>query len=133
MTGLEEWLDQHLPPPDSLDALAIFTDTRPLDQIGAWKHRERLWCHRFSRVGPCNERWQGLFAPLTTDTGLAEVHCTWGGVFVAETIAATCVQPGTCSFRTRTSPPRPSLKSKSWYACALRHATPCWKPAPRAS
>ena len=32
---LEEWLNQHLPPPDSLDALAIFADTRPLDQIGA--------------------------------------------------------------------------------------------------
>ena len=95
MTGLEEWLDQHLPPPDSLDALAIFTDTRPLDQIGAWKHRERLWCHRFSRVGPCNERWQRLFVPLTTDTGLAEVRCTWGGVFVAEAIAA--MRPGCLS------------------------------------
>ena len=42
----------------------------------------------FSRVGPRNERWQGLFVPLTADTGLAEVHCTWGGVFVAEAIAA---------------------------------------------
>ena len=45
---LEEWLDQHLPPLDSLDALAIFTDTRPLDQIGAWRHTERLWCHRLA-------------------------------------------------------------------------------------
>ena len=39
-------------------------------------------------MGPCNERWQGLFVPLTADTGLAEVHCAWGGVFVAEAIAA---------------------------------------------
>lgn len=85
---LEEWLNQHLPPPDSLEALAILTNTRPLDKIGAWKHTERLGRHRFSRVGPCSERWQGLFVPLSKDTGLAEVHCTWGGVFVAEAIAA---------------------------------------------
>ena len=85
---LEEWLSIHLPANGSLDAIVIFTDTRPLDQIGAWRHTERLWQHRFSRMGPFRERWQGLFVPLTADTGLADVHCTWGGVFVAEAIAA---------------------------------------------
>ena len=35
-----------------------------------------------------NAGWRGLFVPLTSETGLAEVQCTWGGVFVAEAIAA---------------------------------------------
>ena len=39
-------------------------------------------------MGPHHERWQGLFVPLTAETGLTDVHCTWGGVFVAEAIAA---------------------------------------------
>ena len=39
-------------------------------------------------MGPHQERWQGLFVPLTAETGLTDVHCTWGGVFVAEAIAA---------------------------------------------
>ena len=51
-------------------------------------HTHRLWQHRFSRIGPYKERWQGLFVPLTAETGLADVHCTWNGVFVAEAIAA---------------------------------------------
>ena len=38
--------------------------------------------------GPHGERWQGLFVPLTGQTGLSEVQCTWGGVFVAEAISA---------------------------------------------
>ena len=33
---LEEWLSIHLPASGSLEAIVIFTDTRPLDQIGAW-------------------------------------------------------------------------------------------------
>ena len=74
---LEGWLSTHLPAPGSIEALVIFTDTRPLDQIGAWRHTQRLWQHRFSRMGPHHERWQGLFVPLTADTGLADVHCTW--------------------------------------------------------
>ena len=32
---LEEWLSIHLPASGSLEAIVIFTDTRPLDQIGA--------------------------------------------------------------------------------------------------
>ena len=52
------------------------------------EYTERLWQHRFSRLGPSRERWRGLFVPLTADTGLAEVQCMWGGVFVAEAIAA---------------------------------------------
>ena len=64
---LEEWLSTHLPASGSLEAIVIFTDTRPLDQIGAWRHTERLWQHRFSRIGPCRERWQGLFVPLTAE------------------------------------------------------------------
>ena len=39
-------------------------------------------------MGPQQERWQGLFVPLTAETGLTDVHCTWGGVVVAEAIAA---------------------------------------------
>ena len=31
---------------------------------------------------------KGLFVPLTDETGLSEVQCTWGGVFVAEAISA---------------------------------------------
>ena len=85
---LEQWLSQHLPPPEQLEALVIFTDTRPLHQVGAWKYTKRLWQHRFSKRGPHGERWQGLFVPLTDETGLAEVQCTWGGVFVAEAISA---------------------------------------------
>ena len=85
---LAQWLAQHLPATEQLDALVIFTDTRPLDKVGAWKYTKRLWQHRFSRQGPQHERWRGLFVPLTSDTGLAEVQCTWGGVFVAEAIAA---------------------------------------------
>ena len=85
---LAQWLAQHLPAPDQLDALVIFTDTRPLEKVGAWKYTKRLWQHRFSRQGPNHERWRGLFVPLTADTGLAEVQCTWGGMFVAEAIAA---------------------------------------------
>ena len=85
---LEQWLSQHLPAPDQLDVLVIFTDTRPLDKVGAWKHTKRLWQHRFSRLGPSRERWRGLFVPLTAEAGLSEVQCTWGGVFVAEAIAA---------------------------------------------
>ena len=68
--------------------LVIFTDTRPLEKVGAWKYSKRLWQHRFSRLGPNGERWRGLFVPLTAEAGLAEVQCTWGGVFVAEAIAA---------------------------------------------
>ena len=85
---LEEWLSVHLPTPGRLDTIVIFTDTRPLDQISAWHHTEPLWQHRFSRQGPHLERWQGLFVPLTAQTGLQDVHCPWGGVFVAEAIAA---------------------------------------------
>ena len=85
---LAQWLAQHLPATDNLDALVIFTDTRPLDKVGAWKYTKRLWQHRFSRQGPHQERWRGLYVPLTSETGLAEVQCTWGGVFVAEAIAA---------------------------------------------
>ena len=85
---LAQWLSQHLPAPDQLDALVIFTDTRPLDKVGAWKNTKRLWQHRFSRLGPNRERWRGFFVPLTADAGLAEAQCTWGGVFVAEAIAA---------------------------------------------
>ena len=85
---LAQWLAQHLPAAEQLDALVIFTDTRPLDKVGAWKYTKRLWQHRFSRQGPHHERWRGLFVPLTSETGLAEVQCTWGGVFVAEAIAA---------------------------------------------
>ena len=85
---LAQWLAQHLPATEQLDALVIFTDTRPLDKVGAWKYTKRLWQHRFSRQGPQHERWRGLFVPLTSETGLAEVQCTWGGVFVAEAIAA---------------------------------------------
>ena len=48
----------------------------------------RLWQHRFSRTGPHQEGWQGLFVPLTAETGLADVHCTWGGVLIAEAVAA---------------------------------------------
>ena len=62
---VEGWLATHLPAPDATDALVIFTDTRPLDQIGAWRHTQRLWQHRFSRTGPYQEPWQGLFVPLT--------------------------------------------------------------------
>ena len=40
---LEQWLSQHLPPPEQLDVLVIFTDTRPLHQVGAWKYTKRLW------------------------------------------------------------------------------------------
>ena len=85
---LEEWLSQHLPQPEELDVLVIFTDTRPLHQVGAWQYTKRLWQHRFSKRGPHGERWQGLFVPLTGQTGLSEVQCTWGGVFVAEAICA---------------------------------------------
>ena len=85
---LEQWLSQHLPPPDQLEVLVIFTDTRPLHQVGAWKYTKRLWQHRFSKRGPHGERWQGLFVPLTDEAGLSEVQCTWGGVFVAEAISA---------------------------------------------
>ena len=85
---LAQWLAQHLPATDNLDALVIFTDTRPLDKVGAWKYTKRLWQHRFSRQGPHHERWRGLYVPLTSETGLAEVQCTWGEVFVAEAIAA---------------------------------------------
>ena len=85
---LEEWLSQHLPQPEELDVLVIFTDTRPLHQVGAWRYTKRLWQHRFSKRGPHAERWQGLFVPLTDQTGLSEVQCTWGGVFVAEAICA---------------------------------------------
>ena len=85
---LEQWLSQHLPQPEELDVLVIFTDTRPLHQVGAWKYTKRLWQHRFSKRGPHGERWQGLFVPLTGQTGLSEVQCTWGGVFVAEAICA---------------------------------------------
>ena len=38
---LEEWLNTYLPAPGHLDAIVIFTDTRPLDQIGAWRHTDR--------------------------------------------------------------------------------------------
>ena len=89
---LEEWLSQHLPRPEELDVLVIFTDTRPLHQVGAWQYTKRLWQHRFSKCGPHGERWQGLFVPLTGQTGLSEVQCTWGGVFVAEAICA--LRPG---------------------------------------
>ena len=85
---LEQWLSQHLPAPDQLDVLVIFTDARPLDKVGAWKHTKRLWQHRFSRLGPSRERRRGLFVPLTAEAGLSEVQCTWGGVFVAKAIAA---------------------------------------------
>ena len=85
---LAQWPAQHLPAPDQLDALVIFTDTRPLDKVGAWKYTKRLWQHRFSRQGPNQERWRGLFVPLTAEAGLAEVQCTWRGVFVAEALAA---------------------------------------------
>ena len=94
---LEGWLATHLPAPETIDALVIFTDTRPLDQIGAWRHTHRLWQHRFSRVGPHKERWQGLFVPLTAETGLTDVHCTWGGAFVAEAIAALRPACTSCS------------------------------------
>ena len=56
--------------------------------VGAWQYTKRLWQHRFSRQGPHHERWRGLYVPLTSETGLAKVQCTWGGVFVAEAIAA---------------------------------------------
>ena len=81
-----EWqhISRHLMPPMQV----IFTDTRPLDQTGAWKHTQRLWQHRFSCTGLHQERWQGLFVPLTAETGLADVHCAWGGVFIAEAVAA---------------------------------------------
>ena len=39
---LAQWLAQHLPAADHLDALVIFTDTRPLDKVGAWKYTTRL-------------------------------------------------------------------------------------------
>ena len=32
---LTQWLAQHLPAADNVDALVIFTDTRPLDKVGA--------------------------------------------------------------------------------------------------
>ena len=50
--------------------------------------QERLWRHRFTQSGPHSERWYGIFVPLTGETGLDEIHCTWRGVFVAEAIAA---------------------------------------------
>ena len=75
---LEEWLSQHLPQPEELDVLVIFTDTRPLHQVGAWQYTKRLWQHRFSKCGPHGERWQGLFVPLTGQTGLSEVQLYMG-------------------------------------------------------
>ena len=36
---LEQWLSQHLPVADQLDALVIFTDTRPLERVSAWRHQ----------------------------------------------------------------------------------------------
>ena len=63
---------------EQLDALVIFTDTRPLDKVGAWKHSKRLWQHR-SVAKAHQERCRGLFVPLTTGNwSLAEVQCTWG-------------------------------------------------------
>ena len=64
---LAQWLAQHLLATEH--ALVIFTDTRPLDKVGAWKYTKRLWQHRFSRQGPQHERWRGLFVPLTSETG----------------------------------------------------------------
>ena len=110
---LEQWLAQHLPAPDQLEALVIFTDTRPLEKVGAWKYTKRLWQHRFSRKGSSQGRWRGLFVPLTADTGLAEVQRTWGGVFVAEAIALPCAQLGTSCYQTLMLRPQPSSKSRN--------------------
>ena len=52
----------------------------------AWRFTERLWRHRFSRRGPCQERWIGLYVPLDKTTGLANLPCTWAGVFAAEAV-----------------------------------------------
>ena len=81
---LEGWLNQHLPPADDTDAIVLFTDNRPLHDIHAWQFTERLWRHRFSRRGPCQEKWIGLYVPLDQTTGLANLHCAWSGVFAAE-------------------------------------------------
>ena len=35
---LEGWLQEHLPSATDIDAIVIFTDTRPLNDIGAWRH-----------------------------------------------------------------------------------------------
>ena len=51
-------------------------------------HQKALAAPIQCRQGSHHERWCGLFVPLRSDTGLAEVQCTWSGVFVAEAIAA---------------------------------------------
>ena len=86
---LEGLLQEHLPSPTDIDALVAFTDTRPLSDIGAWRHTEQLWRHRFTQSGPHSERWYGIFVPLTAEAGLAEIQCAWGGVLVADFFATS--------------------------------------------
>ena len=119
---LEGWLTTHLPAPETIEALVIFTDTRPLDQIGAWRHTHRLWQHRFSRTGPHKERWQGLFVPLTAETGLADVHCTWGG-FSLRKPSPPCDQPGTSCSLTPMLHQQLSLKFENSSNSASKSAT----------
>ena len=78
---LAQWLPQHLPAADHLDV--IFTGQ-------SWS----LEVHQEALATPLQSPRASLgtltclFVPLTSETGLTEAQCTWGGVFVAEAIAA---------------------------------------------
>ena len=122
---LEGWLSTHLPAPGSLDALVIFTDARPLDQMGAWRHTQRLWQHRFSRMGPHKERWPSSRSLQK----LASRTCTAPGEgCLSPKPSLPCDQPGTSSSQTLTLRQPLFVKSKNSSNYVRKSATTASRP-----
>ena len=77
----------HLPNLNDIHPIVLFTDTRPLSEITAWKKYKHLWRYRFSRCEPKPENWIGFYIPLSATSSLAKVHYTWARVFLTDTVS----------------------------------------------
>ena len=66
------------------DTVLLLTDTEPLAKYAHWTHTGRLLQQRL--LMSKGEKWTVVVIPINEQTGLQDVHYTWGATFVLEAI-----------------------------------------------
>ncbi len=87
--ALLQWLDTnvcHSEKFQQAQTVLIMSENRELDsQLWFFEHTLRKLLARTAIHR--QEQWHIIFVPLTTETGLDQVHFTWGGVYPLEALA----------------------------------------------
>ena len=66
--------------------IVVITDTRQLPGIAHWPYTSRVLRER--QMVKSNEQWCVVNVVLNAESGLADTHFTWGGVFLMEMLHA---------------------------------------------